>query len=224
MHTVSLIHSFILQLHSTHARHAHARVKREFTPHGCTQERLFSSRSARFAPSSPVISSRHVYTYVDVMYTGCVRPVSSVSASPGSSSSVGLRDLSWECALRALPPWLLAALRAELLDDPGVLCEYPRADTLNKDEKLGGDVAPSGAASSGQRPSSSWNLSTSSLSGSRVASAGTSAASLAGDVGTDPKTGCSGVGTTMGTDPKTGCSPVGANDDVWAATREPTLL
>ena len=108
---------------------------------GAFEDNVMDSRHVS-PPSSPVLSSRRVYTYVDVMYTGCVRPVSSVSAFSGSSSSVGLRDLSWESALRALPPPLLAALGAELLDDPGVLCEHPGADTLNKVEKLGGDALP----------------------------------------------------------------------------------
>ena len=147
-------------------------------------------------PSSSVLASRHVYTYVDVMYTGCVRPVSSVSTSPGSSSSVGLRDLSWESALRALPPPLLPALRAELLDDPGMLCEYSREDVLTTDEKLGGSVAPSGAASSGQRTTSSLDLT-----GTGVAAASTTTAS-------------SGLGSTKGTNPKTGLSPVGMHVDV----------
>ena len=173
--------------------------------HSCTQERLFSSRSARYAPSSPVLAFRHVYTYVDVTYTGCVRPVSSVSTSPGSSSSVGSRDLSWESALRALPPPLLAALRAELLDDPGV---------LTTDEKLESGVAPSGAASSGQRTTPSLDLTSTTLLGTGVAAASTTTASLVGNVGTDPKTGCSGLGSTKGTDPKTGLSPVGMHVDV----------
>ena len=151
-----------------------------------------------------------MYIYVDVMYTGRVRPVSSVSASSGSSSSVGLRDLSWECALRALPPPLLAALRTELLDDLGMLCECPRADTLNTDEKLGGRRGAFGR--SFVRTAHFFVMEF--VYDVTFRFEGISAASLAGDVGTDPKTGCSGVGTTMGTDPKTGCSPVGTKDDV----------
>ena len=113
-----------------------------------------------------------------------------------------------------LPLPLLAALWAELLDDPGVLCEHPREDVLTTDEKLEGGVAPSGAASSGQLTISSLDLSSTSLPGTRVASAGTTTASLAGSAGTDPKTGCSGLGSSKGTDQKTRLSPVGMNVEV----------
>ena len=63
--TRDFIHSFIQQLHSTHARHAHARVKRESHHTRCTQERLFSSVvNSTFAPfllCVPSSAARHRY-------------------------------------------------------------------------------------------------------------------------------------------------------------------
>ena len=110
------------------------------------------------------------------MTSGSARPLFSVSG-------VCFRDLSWESALRALPPPLLAALRAERLDDPGFLCEYPRDDALTTGEKLGGSVAPSGAASSGQRPTSSLPSSITPLMSPAMPSGSISGASLVGDPG-----------------------------------------
>ena len=111
---------------------------------------LFSSVAARFADSSLAFcSSQHPYLYVDGMYAGSSRSVSSVSLS-----SVGFRAGPWERALLALPDKLLSALRAGELDDPGVLCDYPRMTTEELyawlGEKLGEDVALSGATSQAQ--------------------------------------------------------------------------
>ena len=73
------------------------------------------------------------------MYAGDARPISSVSQSPcpRPSWSVGLLDVSWECALLALPDQLLSALRAAGLGEPGLLCKYPRVDTEELYGKLG---------------------------------------------------------------------------------------
>ena len=49
-HFISFHFISFQQLHSTHARHAHARVKRESRHTRCTQERLFSSVQVTFPP------------------------------------------------------------------------------------------------------------------------------------------------------------------------------
>ena len=84
------------------------------------------------------------------------------SGSRSASFSVSTsRDVLWECALSALPDALLSALRAAELDEPRVLCEYPKGTIKDLEmllgETLGRDDAPSGAA---QPPSSSCNSST----------------------------------------------------------------
>ena len=115
---------------------------------------------------------------------------------PSSSSVSG--DGFWKRALAGLPVALADGLRTAELDDPTVLCSYPRMDWEEAVTGLralsctmsGGMVpAPSGASSS--PTTSSLQLASTSLSGTSSASAGTTTASLVGNVGTDPKTGLS---------------------------------
>ena len=140
------------------------------------------------------------------MYAGSSRTVSSVSLS-----SVGFRDGPWERALLALPDQLLSALRAGELDDPGVLCEYPRmtAEELYAwlREKLGEDGALSGATSPAQFSTTSCGSGTAMPLSLTVPSRGPSTATnLDGlvvsvvSVGGDPK---SDHASLTGGDPKT---------------------
>ena len=123
--------------------------------------------------------------------------------SAQSSSSSVARDVLWARVFGALPDELRTALCSAGLDDPRVLCEDPVESLQNVEEIMGGKFetggVPLGATSSGQRPSSSLNLTSTSLSGAGSASAGTTMASLVGSVD-------SAVGSTKGTDPKTGFS------------------
>ena len=146
------------------------------------------------------------------MYAGSTRSVSSVSLLSG-----GFRDVSWERALLALPDQLLSAL-----DDPGVLCEYPR---LSKEElyawlgeKLGEDATLLGATSSAQLSSSSWKSSTAIPMISSLSS-GSSCAATVLDGMVDSL-------VSVGGDPKTvHASSVGAPSMAeTAATQEPTTL
>ena len=108
-------------------------------------------------------------------------------SSPSLRLLSSVRDVLWERALSGLPDQLLSALRAEELDEPGVLLEYPRMTKELKGtmgEKLGDHVASSGAACSGQPTTSSLNSSTATTLTSRVASG----LVLSGSVGGDPRT------------------------------------
>ena len=127
----------------------------------------------------------------------CALRMTSVAAR--AFPSVPVHDVSWESALRALPPPLLAALRAERLDDPGILCEYPRDGTLKTGEKVGGDAALSGAATSRKTPILSSSSPTAPPLDSGVLASCTPASS---PVGPGSPTGV----TAVGTDPKTGFS------------------
>ena len=88
------------------------------------------------------------------MYAGDARASFSVTLSSSSRvvSSGGSRDAFWGHALLALPDSLFSALRAGVLDDPGVLCEYPKLSVeelvVVLGETLGEDAAPLGAATS----------------------------------------------------------------------------
>ena len=88
------------------------------------------------------------------MYAGDARASLSVTSSSSSRvvSSDGSRDAFWERVLLALPDSLLSALRAGDLDDPGVLCEYPKLSVeelvVVLGEMLEEDAASLGAATS----------------------------------------------------------------------------
>ena len=159
----------------------------------CTTSHLFSNVvSPTFAPPPPLCFVVGSFVYVTM-------PLSAQS----SSSSVA-RDVLWARVFGALPDEPRTALCSAGLDDPRVLCEYPVESLQNVEEITGGKFetggVPSGATSSGQRPSSSPNSTSTSLSRAGSASAGTAMASLVGNVD-------SGVDSTKGTDPKTGLSP-----------------
>ena len=118
---VSFIHSFIQQLHSTHARHAHARVKRESHHTRCTQAsflkcgltRELSPRLARCAPSSVTWASRAVrVSFLSVagrdVFASASMWASSWEAAGGSRSTTWESDVIefvfatvvlWECDL-----------------------------------------------------------------------------------------------------------------------------
>ena len=139
--------------------------------------------------------------------------VTSMSAWSRPSSFSVSGDGFWKRALSGLPVALADGLRTAELDDPTVLCSYPRMDweeavsglhALSCTTADGMVPAPSGAASSGQPTTSSLRSGSTSLAGTSSASAGTSKASLERD---------SCVGSTKGTDPKTGLSvDVGGGD------------
>ena len=138
--------------------------------------------------------------------------VTSVSAWSRPSSSSVSGDGFWKRALAGLPVALADGLRTAELDDPTVLCSYPRMDweeaftglrALSCTMDVGVAPAPSGASSSGQPTTPSLQLGSTSLPATGFASTGTTCASLAGNMGTDPKTGLSCVGVEKGGDPRT---------------------
>ena len=129
---------------------------------------------------------------------------------PSSSSVSG--DGFWKRAVSSLPVALADSLRTAELDDPTVLCSYPRMDweeaftglrALSCTMDVGVAPAPSGASSSGQPTTPLLQLGSTSLPATGSAPSGTTSASLAGNLGTDPKTGLSCVGVEKGGDPRT---------------------
>ena len=138
--------------------------------------------------------------------------VTSMSAWSRPSSSSVSGDGFWKRALAGLPVALADGLRTAELDDPTVLCSYPRMDwqeaftglrALSCTMDVGLVPAPSGASSSGQPTTPLLQLGSTTLPATGSASTSTTCASLAGNVGTDPKTGLSCVGVEKGGDPRT---------------------
>ena len=122
------------------------------------------------------------------------------------------RDVLWERALSALPDALLSALRAAELDEPRVLCEYPKGTITDLEmllgETLGRDGAPLGAASSEQPPSTSGNFCTAiplNSSGTSTSPGGLveSVVSVGGDPRTDQEFCDEACSVVTGGDPKT---------------------
>ena len=184
------------------ARTARTRTVRHEFLHARLRSRLLKScvRSVR-APLPPPFS----VVVVDLSVTSM-----SAWSRPSSSSVSG--DGFWKRAVSSLPVALADSLRTAELDDPTVLCSYPRMDweeaftglrALSCTMDVGVAPAPSGASSSGQPTTPLLQLGSTSLPATGSAPSGTTSASLAGNMGTDPKTGLSCVGVEKGGDPRT---------------------